>query len=144
MLYFLLNQWRLRTLFCILSVLLFISPEGYGQQPLEKNQAKYAPGVIELLLKSPSDKKTSLMVMTSDTKPFLDSLMALKEIRVVSLYEPTNTFIIYTPVKYINRIASWHPVLFIDKTRAAKPELFTGTIENKTNVVKIRQAQTAY
>ena len=140
MLYFLLNQWRLRTLFCILSVLLFISPEGYGQQPLEKNQAKYAPGVIELLLKSPSDKKTSLMVMTSDTKPFLDSLMALKEIRVVSLYEPTNTFIIYTPVKYISRIASWHPVLFIDKTRAAKPELFTGTIENQTNVVNRMQA----
>jgi hypothetical protein len=134
------SQCRLSFRFCVITTLLFISAEGFGQLPVEKNQEKYSPGLITILAKSPANTEKSLMVMTSDPKPFLDSLMALKEIKVLSLYEPVNTFIIYTPLKYVSRIASWDPVLFIDQTRSAKPELFTGTIENQTNLVNRMQA----
>ena len=80
------------------------------------------------------------MVMTRDSKGFSDSLLRLKDASIISLYEPTQTFIIHSPLKWIRRIASWDFVLFIDQTRQAKPELFTGTIENQTNVVNRMQA----
>src|SRR5258705_13634011 len=131
---------RLIARICVLSTLLIISHAGYGQQPLRKYPEKYSPGVTELLLTAPVNTEARLMVMTKDTKLFFDSLIALKEIKIISLYEPTNTFIIYTPLKFVSRIASWDHVLFIDKTRHASPELFTGTIENQTNVVNRMQA----
>lgn len=135
-----LKLWRLIARISVLSVLFIISPAGYCQQPLEKYPEKYSPGLMELLLTVPINSETTLMVMTKDTKLFLDSLMALKEIKVLSLYEPTHTFIIYTPLKYVNRIASWDQVEFIDRTRQASQELFSGTIENQTNVVNRMQA----
>ncbi len=138
-LYSLLSQWRFSTLFCILSILLIISPDGYGQQPVNKYPVKYSPAVLDLL-KNSDDTRSTLMVMTKDSTSFLDSLIVLKEIKILSSYVPTQTFIINTPVRYVNRIALWDPVLFIDKTRAAKPELFTGTIENQTNVINQMQA----
>jgi len=135
-----LYQWRLSALLCFLSVFLFYAAEGYGQQPVQKYPEKYSPGVTKLLLNAPANAETTLMLMTKDTKLFLDSLMVLKEIKVLSLYEPSNTFIIYTPIRFISRIASWDQVIFIDITRKAKPELFTGTIENQTNAVNRMQA----
>jgi len=134
------KQWRSIARISVLSAFFIISSAGYGQQPTQKYPEKYSPAVVELLLKVPANSVVSLMLMTKDTKLFLDSLMVLKEIKILSLYEPVNTFIIYTPVKYINRIASWDPVLFIDRTRQASPELFTGTIENQTNAVNRMQA----
>jgi Subtilase family/Secretion system C-terminal sorting domain len=135
-----LKPWRLIARICVLSTLFIISSVGYGQEPIQKYPEKYSPGVIELLLKAPANSDATLMVMTKDAKLFLDSLMSLKEIKVLSLYEPTNTFIIYTPLRFVSRIASWDDVLFIDRTRKASPELFTGTIENQTNVVNRMQA----
>ena len=136
----LVNQWRLIARIYVLSALILNSPSGYGQQPPQKYPEKYSPGVTELLLKAPARAKVTLMLMTKEAKLFLDSLMALKEIKVISLYEPTNTFIIYTPLKYVSRISSWDHVVFIDRTRPALPELFTGTIENQTNAVNRMQA----
>ena len=135
-----LKPWRLIARICVLSTLFIISLGANGQNPLQKNPEKYSPGVMELLLNTPANSDATLMLMTKDTKPFLDSLMVLKETKIISLYEPTHTFIIYTPLKYVSRIASWDPVLFIDRTRKASPELFTGTIENQTNVVNRMQA----
>ena len=140
MLFLHLKPWRLIARICVLSTLFIISPAGYGQQPVQKYPEKYSPGVIELLLKAPANSEATLMLMTKDTKLFLDSLKGLKEIKVISLYAPTNTFIIFTPLRFVRRIASWDHVLFIDKTRKASPELFTGTIENQTNVVNRMQA----
>ena len=142
---FRINQRRLITLLFVLPVLLIISPEGNGQQPVQKYSEKYSPGVTELLLKDPANSDATLMVMTKDTKLFLDSLIALKAVKVLSLYEPGNIFFIYTPLKYVSRIASWDHVLFIDRIRKASPELFTGTIENQTNVVnRMQDAFPAY
>ena len=135
-----LKSLRLINRVCVLSTLLIISFAGYSQQPAQKNPGKYSPGLAELLLNSPANSKGTLMVMTMDTKLFLDSLMFLKEIKILSLYEPTHTFILYTPLRYVNRIASWDQVEFIDRTRQASPELFTGTMENQTNVVNRMQA----
>jgi hypothetical protein len=112
----------------------------YGQDPTQKYPEKYSPGLTQLLLTAPVNTEARLMVMTKNTKLFFDSVTALNEIKIISLHEPTNTFIIYTPVKYIGRIATWDHVLFIDQTRQASPELFTGTIENQTNAVNRMQA----
>ncbi|HMK24964.1 MAG TPA: S8 family serine peptidase [Chitinophagaceae bacterium] len=124
----------------VLFTIFIISYSGYGQQPTQKYPEKYSPGVTELVLTAPVNREVRLMVMTKNTKLFFDSLIALKEIKVISLYEPTNTFIIYTPVKYISRVASWDHVLFMDRNRQASPELFSGTIENQTNIVNRMQA----
>ena len=134
------KPWRLIARIFVLSALFFIAPDGYGQQSLQKYPEKYSPGVIELLLKAPVNLGATLMLMTKDSKLFLDSLIELKQVKIISLYEPTNTFIIYTPIRFVNRIASWDHVLFIDRIRQASPELFTGTIENQTNVVNRMQA----
>jgi hypothetical protein len=123
-----------------MALLYLISGHSYGQQTLIKYPSKYSPGIIELILKNKTNTDISLMVMTMDSKLFLDSVNELKQVKVKSLYEPTNTFIISTRSKLINRIASWSAVLFIDITRHASPELFTGTMENQTNVINRMQA----
>ncbi len=124
----------------LMALLFFITGTGYGQQTLDKSLSKYSPGLIDYILKTRLNTDVSLMVMTIDSNQFLDSLNAMKEVKILSVYEPGKTFIINTPLKYVNRIASWNEVLFIDKTRKASPELFTGTIENQTNVVNRMQS----
>ena len=131
---------RFRVLFCFIFSFLIISLRGYGQIAIEKQPAKYSPGLTELIRKTPVDTKGTLMIMTRDKKNFLDSLMTLREIKIISFYDPTQTYIIYLPLKMVSRLATWDPVLFIDQTRQAKPELFTGTIENQTNAVNRMQA----
>jgi len=141
----LLNPFQLFAWLCVLYVYLIISPQVYGQQPIQKYPEKYSPGIMDLLLKAPVNTGSTLMLMVNDRKLFLDSLMNLKETKIISLYEPTNTFIIYSPLQFVSRIALWDHVLFIDKIRKASPELFTGTIENQTNVVnRMQDAFPAY
>jgi hypothetical protein len=123
-----------------MALLFLITGTGYGQQTSDKGFSKFSPGLIEYILKARLNTDISLMVMTIDINQFLDSLNTMKEIKILSVYEPGKTFIINTPLIYVNRIASWNEVLFIDKTRKASPELFTGTIENQTNVVNRMQA----
>ena len=59
---FRINQRRLITLLFVLPVLLFISTEGNGQQPVQKYPEKYSPGVTELLLKDPANSDATLMI----------------------------------------------------------------------------------
>lgn len=128
-----------------LFLLFFITLEGFGQIPAEKYSGKLSPPINESLSKQKKTTEVSLTVMTSDSKLFQDSLRVLKGTKMISQYEPTQTFIIHTSIQWIRRIASWSFVLFIDRTRKAIPELFTGTIENQTNVVnRMQDAFPAY
>ncbi|MGH2553307.1 MAG: hypothetical protein ACRDEB_06295, partial [Chitinophagaceae bacterium] len=99
----------------------------------------------ELFLKSPAHSGVALIVMTNDPKQFTDSVMSLPDVKILSKYEPANIFTIYAPLPLVSRIASWNDVLFIDKTRQAIQELFTGTMENQTNMVnRMQDAFPAY
>ena len=140
MLSLLFNPYRIKALFCFLSTIILCTFWGNSQDQIQKSHNKYSPDVTGLLLKQRADTEATLMVMTTDTKLFLDSFIVLKGAKVLSLYEPTNTFIVYTPLHFVSRLASWNHILFIDNIRQAKPELFTGTIENQTNVVNKMQA----
>jgi hypothetical protein len=133
--FILLYHRRLRVFVFFMVSLFFISPEGDGQEPVQQVPGKYSPGVTDLLVNAPDKTMQTLMVMVKNSKQFFDSLIVLKETEIISTYEPTRTFIIHTPLQLISRLASWDNVLFIDKTRKASPELFTGTIENQTNFV---------
>jgi Subtilase family/Secretion system C-terminal sorting domain len=135
----LLGHHGLPASFFFMAAFLFFTCKGFGQVPEEKLRQKLSPGIIEIELKK-SDARESLVVMTGDSKLFQDSLLVLKGTKMISQYEPTKTFIINTSIEWIRRIASWSFVLFIDRTRKAIPELFTGTIENQTNTVNRMQA----
>jgi hypothetical protein len=131
---------RIHVLIGSLIVFLSFSAGVWGQVPAQKYPEKFSPGIKDLVIKQPPGAEADIMVMTNDPTLFRDSLQSLKNTRVVSVYEPIQSFIINTRVQFIREIALWENVLFIDKIRQANPELFTGTIENQTNSVNRMQA----
>jgi hypothetical protein len=111
----------------------------FAQQDQVK-RSKISPGLSDQFKKTKPRQEQVFIVSVQNSKQFQDTVSKMTGITIVSFYEPARIYFIKTSFEIANRLLQWNNILFIDISRRPTEELFTGTIENATNLVNKMQS----